>query len=184
MSETVTDDSARQGPYAARVADAERRARGIAINYRVTVVATTTSDIVEHAGGLLCDRALAGWEVTALVADSPNSLPLQIIGSKASELHAGLAMQERPYPHALLVDTSLYDCEPLVRADVLRALNQGVTQVLFWGLPPSPEQNHRGTPMLYRLSSAARLFKAQALTAAHRGGGDVSDVETFRCVDP
>jgi hypothetical protein len=131
MSEGVIDDSARQGRYAARVADAERRARGIAINYRVAVVGISASDVVEHAGGFLCDRALAGWEVAAFVADSSNSWPLQIIGSNAGDLDVGLALRNRSYPQALVVARRLHDRDYRVRAVVLRTLNLGVTQVLF-----------------------------------------------------
>jgi hypothetical protein len=184
MSEGFVDDSARQGQYAAQVADAERRARGIAINYRLAAVGKTASDVVEHAGGLLCDRALAGWEVTAFVADSPNSRPLQIVGSNTCGLDASLPRRDSPYPHVLVVAASLYDCEPRVRASVLRTLDRGVTQVLFWGMPPSPVPRRRTRQMHYRPSSAARLFKAQALAAAHGAADDMSDVEMFSCLEP
>ncbi|WP_343575423.1 hypothetical protein [Mycobacterium sp.] len=50
------------------------------MRYRLDVVAADVADVVTFAGGWLFDRAMAGWDVTVLVADHVDERPLRILG--------------------------------------------------------------------------------------------------------
>ena len=56
------------------------------MRYRLDVVAADVADVVKFAGGWLFDRAMAGWDVTVLVADHPDERPLQILGAQIVDL--------------------------------------------------------------------------------------------------
>jgi hypothetical protein len=59
---------------------------GRILRYELNVVASTTADVVQSAGGWLCDRARAGWDVKVLVADGGDPRPLMILGATALDL--------------------------------------------------------------------------------------------------
>jgi hypothetical protein len=59
---------------------------GRVLRYQLNVVASTTEDVVESAGGWLCDRARAGWDVNVLVAEGGDPRPLTILGATARDL--------------------------------------------------------------------------------------------------
>ena len=61
------------------------------MRYRLDVVAADVADVVKFAGGWLFDRAMAGWDVTVLVADHPDERPLQILGVQIVDLEYALA---------------------------------------------------------------------------------------------
>src|SRR4051812_15299958 len=79
------------------------RADGEVLRYRLDVLGVSAVDVVEAAGGWLYDRAMAGWEVTALLAqgghtrdirdigDSRDTRPLRILGVRALDLNSELA---------------------------------------------------------------------------------------------
>jgi hypothetical protein len=72
------------------------------------------------------------------------------------------------------VDAALYREDAQVRALVGAARDRGRTEVRLWNAAGSSDQD----PFEYRLSSAARAFKAQAL-AAVGAGRRVDRVEQF-----
>ncbi|HWF27336.1 MAG TPA: hypothetical protein VG327_02980, partial [Mycobacterium sp.] len=61
------------------------RADGECLRYRLDVVAASTVDVVQSAGGWLYDRVMAGWEVTVLLPHSCDSRSLRILGVRTSE---------------------------------------------------------------------------------------------------
>ena len=52
------------------------RSDGLDMRYRLDVVALSVLEVVTHAGGWLCDRVMAGWDVTVRVADHADERPL------------------------------------------------------------------------------------------------------------
>jgi hypothetical protein len=122
---------------------------------------------VRWAGGWLCDRAMAGWDVTVLTARPAELRPLRILGARAAGLEPVLAAPVRgPLPQAMAVAAELYGSDPRVRALVHDALAGGVADVRLWG------DLDGGVP--HRLSVAARAFKTQALAAV--AADDVTEV--------
>ncbi len=145
------------------------------MRYRLDVVAASVADVVQSAGGWLFDRAMAGWDVTVLVADrgdeQSDDRPLQILGAQALDLEYALAarasgVDTRPNPQAVAVAADLFGCDERIRQGVLQALDQGVTEVTLWGETWPAELEGSVGLVEHRLSMAAQTFKAQALAAA------------------
>ncbi len=134
-------------------------------HYQIDVMAASVADLVEHAGGWLFDRTMAGWSVTALVDARHDDRPLRVLGVKAVGLDAALTAAPRSSA-ALAVTTALYLDDERVRHRVHAALNLGWPEVSVWGdcLPGALGQ--WVIPHRHELSSAARIFKANALAAA------------------
>ncbi|OBH04651.1 hypothetical protein [Mycobacterium sp. E3247] len=151
------------------------------MRYRLDVVAVTVVDAVRFAGGWLFDRAMAGWDVTVLVADHPDDRPLQILGARVVDLEDALAsVQSRPRPQALAAAADLFGCDARVRQGVLQALDHGATEVTLWGEGWPAELDDSVGLVQHRLSMAAQMFKAQAMAAAALPLGGLGHVETFR----
>ncbi len=151
------------------------------MRYRLDVVAADVADAVRCAGGWLFDRAMAGWDVTVLVADHPDDRPLQILGAQILDLEYALATAgHRPPPQTLAVAADLFDCDPRVREGVLQALDQGATEVTLWGQTWPAELHDSVGLVQHRLSAAARAFKAQAFAAAALTPVSIEPIETFR----
>ncbi len=152
------------------------------MRYRLDVVAANVIDVVKFAGGWLFDRAMAGWDVTVLVADHLDARPLQILGAQIIELeHALESAGQRPRPQTLAVAADLLGCDPRVRDGVLAALDRGVTEVTLWGETWPAELDESVGLVHHRLSAAAMAFKAQALAAASLAHDmQIAPTETFR----
>ena len=151
------------------------------MRYRLDVVAADVADVVRFAGGWLFDRAMAGWDVTVLVADHPDDRPLQILGAQIVDLEYALAtVGHRPPPQTLAVAADLFDCDSRVRQGVLQALDQGATEVTLWGQTWPVELDDSVSLVEHRLSAAAQAFKAQALAAAGMPPPSIRAIETFR----
>lgn len=151
------------------------------MRYRLDVVAATVVDVVGFAGGWLFDRAMAGWDVTVLVADHPDDRPLQILGAQVLDLEEALvSAPPRSSPQALAAAADLFGCDSRVRQGVLQALDHGVTEVTLWGENWPAELDESVGLVQHRLSMAAQTFKAQALAAAAVTHGSIGCVETFR----
>jgi hypothetical protein len=151
------------------------------MRYRLDVVAASVVDVVRFAGGWLFDRAMAGWDVTVLLADRADDRPLQILGAQTMDLeHALASVDTRPRPQALAAAADLFGCDSQVRQGVLQALDHGVTEVTLWGQTWPAELDDSVGLVQHRLSSAAQIFKGQALAAAAVPVGSIDPTETFR----
>lgn len=155
------------------------------MRYRLHVVAPSVADAVHHAGGWMFDRVMAGWDVNVLLAeqdpDRDSVRSLRILGAEPMDFESVVAAgDDQPHPQALAVAAGLIDRDERVREGVLRALDHGMTEVAVWG-EVGPAGLDRGVDSVqHRLSSAARVFKAQALAAVAVTDLRVGPVETFR----
>ena len=97
------------------------------MRYRLDVVAANVADVVRFAGGWLFDRAMAGWDVTVLVADHPDDRPLQILGAQTStSRRSGVGRgSTRPRPQALAAAADLFGCDSRVRQGVVAGPRSG-----------------------------------------------------------
>lgn len=151
------------------------------MRYRLDVVAASVVDVVRFAGGWLFDRAMAGWDVTVLLANLADDRPLKILGAQTMDLeHALASVDTRPRPQALAAAADLFGCDSQVRQGVLQALDHGVTEVTLWGQTWPAELDDSVGLVQHRLSSAAQIFKGQALAAAAVPVGSIDPTETFR----
>ena len=150
------------------------------MRYRLDVVAADIADVVAYAGGWLCDRVMAGWDVTVLVAADQDVRPVQILGAHTLALETALATwATRPRPHTLAVSIDVFGSDARIRRGVLEALDHGTTEVTLWG-EKWPDELRRTDSVEHRLSAAARAFKGQALAAVELSAVAVGAVETFR----
>lgn len=151
------------------------------MRYRLDVVATDIADVVRFAGGWLFDRAMAGWDVTVLLADDVDERPLRILGVQVLDLEFALTTAgHRAPPQTLAAAADLLDCDSRVRQGVLRALDQGATEVTLWGERWPVELNSHVGLVEHRLSAAAQAFKGQALAAAGISATEIAPTEIFR----
>ena len=154
---------------------------GRILRYQLNVIASTTEDVLQSAGGWLCDRARAGWDVNVLVADGGDPRPLAILGATARDLDdAFLSMvTSASRVGALAVSADLLAADARVREEILRALKRGLTEVIVWGRQWPAELGGQADPVQHRVSPAARAFKSHALVAADVSTDSVSPTETL-----
>ncbi|MDV7240971.1 MULTISPECIES: hypothetical protein [Rhodococcus] len=150
------------------------------MRYRVAVVAPNVVDVVRLAGGWLFDQAMAGWDVSAIVADHSDARPLQILGAITLDLESALASPHGPCPQVIAVSADLYQTDSRVRRGVLDNLDEGQTEVLLLGDSFPDDLDERFGAGSHRLSMAARAFKAHALAAATVSVDSIGATETFR----
>jgi hypothetical protein len=153
---------------------------GRILRYQLNVVASTACDVVQSAGGWLCDRARAGWDVNVMVADG-DPRPLTILGATALDLNDGFLPMVRSASRvgALAVSADLLASDTRVCNEVLRVLKHGLTEVAVWGKQWPAELGRQAEPVQHRVSSAARAFKAYALIAADVSADSVTPTETL-----
>ena len=154
---------------------------GRILRYQLDVIASTTEDVLKSAGGWLCDRARAGWDVNVLVADCADPRPLAILGATALDLDEGFLAMVRSASRvgALAVSADLLAADVRVRQEILRVLKRGLTEVIVWGKQWPAELGRQADPVPHRVSPAARAFKSHALIAANISTDSVSPTETL-----
>ncbi len=136
--------------------------------YEFQVFAADVADAVRSIGGLIFDRAMAGWDVSVVVDSHSgrdiDDRPIRILGARVSN---GPARPQRAAT-LLAVAADVIVKSDAVRRQVIAAGNNGATEVLLWGHGHPPSLNCKYIPVRHRLSAAAQVFKAHALAA---GGG-------------
>ncbi|MDT5237751.1 MAG: hypothetical protein QOF47_3738 [Mycobacterium sp.] len=154
---------------------------GRILRYQLNVVASTTEDVVQSAGGWLCDRARAGWDVNVLVAGGANPQPLAILGATARDLDESFVSMVRNASRvgALAVSADLLAADVRVREEILRVLTRGLTEVVVWGNQWPAELSRQADPVQHRVSPAARAFKSHALVAADVSTDSITSTETL-----
>lgn len=160
-------------------------ADGERLRYRLDVVALRIADLVQSAGGWLYDRAMAGWEVTALLPDGCDGRSLRILGVQALGLEERFAtLGTGSTSQTLAVSAEAFTADARVRDTVLRSLDSRMTEVALWGRAAQDwplRVNRATTHTQHRLSAAARTFKGYALAAEGISGTPVGPVEALLC---
>ena len=146
--------------------------------YQLRVTARDVADVVRHAGGWLVDRSMAGWDVTVVLTQDCDTLPLRILGVNSRVAHHD-DDSEAPLRSVSLAASAhaLADDDDL-RAEIVEAMRRGHSDVTVWG-DVSSEPVPGTQAVDHVLSAAARAFKARALLAAGLVE-TVGPVETFR----
>jgi hypothetical protein len=148
------------------------------IRYTLGVMAQSVSDAVLCAGGLIFDRAAAGWDVTVYTKDDGCSLAIEILGAKSCDLES-LLCQDALYPTVLVVTASLHAENGRVQACVATASRLGAADVLFADAGV-PDDTGRGGAFLYTLGGAASAFKKCAVQAEDVQTDRIGQDEHFR----
>lgn len=154
------------------------------LRYRLVVMASSAVDLVTSAGGWLFDRAMAGCDVTAILAErTDDDRALQILGIRLADFDDTPTSNLCDVESALAVSAELYRTDSRVQEAVLDLLDAGLTNLVMWGEDWPQEFDGLGDRLHHRLSTAARAFKAQAAIAVAAPAGSVKDAETFRGID-
>jgi hypothetical protein len=171
---SLTADDKTAGPIDGAAAGAARMLR-----YQLNVVASTTAEVVESAGGWLCDRARAGWDVNVLVAGGGDPRPLTILGATSLDLDESLLVmvQRASRGEAMAISADLLGADKRVRSEVLRVLKCGLADVTVWGTRWPAELGRQADSVQHRVSTAARAFKSHALVAADVSANSVTPTE-------
>jgi hypothetical protein len=133
--------------------------------YRLHVVATSIADVVASIGGLIFDRAMAGWDVTVAVAgdvEGQADRALRILGARVA---TAAATESAPRPHVFAVASDVFAANEPVRRLALAARQDDAAEVLLWGRRRPPNLDGRFVPARHRPSAAAQVFKSHALAA-------------------
>jgi len=135
------------------------------LRHEMTVIAADVADVVASAGGWLYDRRMAGWCVNVMVSDRDGGRALEILGAEVFDLDGNLdaVIRDPERAHAtVVVAAHVYARDGRVRQFV-SDFGRGGAEVALWGEaePLGLDVSAAG----YRMSAAARAFKAQALLA-------------------
>lgn len=146
------------------------------------VVAPDIAEVVTAVGGWLFDRAMAGWDVTALVDEDSDVRPLRILGVGAAELDSVLSANAPAFrAGAVSIAGQHYSSDPRTRELVRRIMDSGAAELIVWGDVCPAELRARLLQVSYEPTIAAQVFKKHALVAACRPDRAVEARESFRC---
>ena len=142
---------------------------GIA-TYQFQVVAANIADAVRSIGGLIFDRAMAGWEVSVVVGGDTDrgvdDRPIRILGARViRRLSDPNDARLLPLPHMLAVATDVLVNSEVVRRHVLTIGNDQKAEVLLWGRYHPANLGCRFVAARHQPSTAAQVFKSHALAA-------------------
>jgi hypothetical protein len=159
-------NSPRQLRHTKSARSAPEDSDGYQDRYRLHVVATNVADVVTSIGGLIFDRAMAGWDVTVAVDGNVDDRAIRILGGRVATLAAGPdGTGSAARPQVLAVATDVFVANEPVRRLVLAARKSNAADVLLWGRRQPPNLNCRFVPGRHRPSAAAQVFKSHALAA-------------------
>jgi hypothetical protein len=148
--------------------------------YQFQVVARNIADAVMSIGGLIFDRAMAGWNVSVVVHGEGDGTvddrSVRILGARLGKRMSGpnyAAALLRP--HMLAVATDVVVKSDAVRRHVLALGDDGETDVLLWGRHRPTNFSRTFVAARHQPSAAAHIFKSHAL----RTGG----AQAIPCAD-
>ncbi len=139
--------------------------------YQFQVVARNIADAVMSIGGLIFDRAMAGWDVSVVVDGeldgAVDDRPVRILGARLAKRMSGPNYAAAlPRPHMLAVATDVMAKSDPVRGHVLTVGNDSEIDVLLWGRYHPTNFPRTFVAARHQPSAAAHIFKSQALLAA------------------
>lgn len=139
----------------------------VSTRYQLCVVADDVRELVELAGGWMCDRVLAGWDVSVAISEPHDLRPLQILGITTLVTYDQVeSVNEGSRTASIAVVPGIFENNEHVRGEVLQAFERRATEVTFCGPAIPDELRGQLERRPYRLSNVARAFKAHALAAA------------------
>jgi hypothetical protein len=150
--------------------------------YRLFVAISDVGELVASAGGWICDRIQAGWDVSVAVTEPHNLRPLQILGiTNVVTDQEFESLSDRGEVAAIAFAAEAFDRDELLRLRVLKALDQGPTEINIWGTTLPFGLEGRVHRLQHRLSIASRAFKAHAVAAASIPGANIGATEDLYC---
>jgi hypothetical protein len=149
------------------------------IRYQLCVFARDVGELVDLAGGWICDRILAGWDVSVAVSEPGDLRPMQILGVTLVTQQRLRLITDGSGAASIAITPGIFENNNHIRTEVLRALDQGAVEVTFVGPSLPSDLGGRLARRRHRLSSAARAFKTHALAAASVPRVAISNTENL-----
>jgi hypothetical protein len=151
-------------------APSPREARDEFGKHQFQVVAGNIADAVRSIGGLIFDRAMAGWDVSVVVDGdtdrAPDDRPIRILGGRVATRTSDPSYARALLrPHLLAVATDVMVKSDAVRRHVLALANDSETDVLLWGRHRPTKLPRTFVAARHQPSAAAHIFKSHALLA-------------------
>ena len=136
--------------------------------YQFQVVAGSIADVVTSIGGLIFDRAMAGWDVSVVLRGDcdrdVDDRPVRILGARLAERMSNPDdARALPRPHLLALAADVMVKSDAVRRHVLALANDSGTDVLLWGRHHPTRFPRTLVAARHRPSAAAQVFKSHAL---------------------
>jgi hypothetical protein len=148
--------------------------------YQLCVAAHDVRELVDLAGGWMCDRVLAGWDVSVALSEPHDLRPLQILGVTTLVTDQRFAaINDGGTTASIAVTPGIFENDDHIRGVVLHALDQPAIEVTFWGPSIPSDFQDQLARRQHRLSGAARAFKAHALAAAAIPGATINATENL-----
>ncbi|OBK71174.1 hypothetical protein [Mycobacterium sp. 1274761.0] len=141
------------------------------------MLAVDAADLVTWCGGLICDSVRAGLIVQVGLESLDDDLALRILGVDAFVLPDVLDFEH--WPDAIYFAAELHERNSYVRRLVVDAARRHSADVAAWG-GSQWLGTASGRDVTHRLSSAAQMFKREALRAVG-AMTRVAAVEPFHC---
>jgi hypothetical protein len=138
--------------------------------YQFQVIAGNIADAVMSIGGLIFDRAMAGWDVSLVVdGDTDRAVddrPIRILGARlVTRMSDPNDAPALPRPRMLAVATDVMVKSDAVRRHVLVLGDDSATDVLLWGRHHPTTFARSFVAARHQPSAAAHIFKSHALFA-------------------
>lgn len=162
----------------------ERKGSGVRVSgeilhtYDLTVIAQDVDSVVASAGGWLCDRMRAGWQVTALVPAGHDVRALTILGVRAESVASVVDTLRGLSAVAVAVDARILRHDERLRRELLRLVDAKRVEITLWGESALFGSDARFERVRHRLSAAARAYKSRALRETGQMAADPA-VEEF-----
>lgn len=141
-----------------------RAVRGRGTKHRLVVLAGEAPDTIASAGGLIFDRAAAGWDVDVHLPEDIDDRAFRILGVRTSLLRHGADGTSQP--DCILIAGSLYQEDRTTRRLFQKAATTDGTEAALWGADWPMELGPGIGVVEHRLSLAALAFKSEAMKAA------------------
>jgi hypothetical protein len=145
--------------------------------YDLVVFAPDVDSVVASAGGWLCDRARAGWQVTVLMPEGHDARALTILGVRVGAVQSVAATLRGLSAAAVAIDARILRGDEQVRRELLRHVDGKRAEITLWGASTMFESDGRFERVQHRLSAAAAAFKARALRTAGQTHADPAQEE-------
>ncbi|BBY76098.1 hypothetical protein MPRF_29970 [Mycolicibacterium parafortuitum] len=127
------------------------------MGYHLDVITDDVGEAIRYAGGLMFDCCRAGWQVVVTTDDVAHTEALAILGVRAQS--PGSSESAAPRRGDFRAVVSRFDHAPTTSP-------QTEDTRLHWADDHPEDSDAAIEPVRYRLSAAARAFKARALIRA------------------
>lgn len=140
-----------------------RAVRGRGTKHRLMVLTGDTPDTIVSAGGLIFDRAAAGWDVDVYGPHAVDDRAFRILGVRTPVLQCDIDWTNDT--DCVVVAGSLYEKDRTTRRLFQKAATMDGTEAALWGADWPSELGPGMGVVEHRLSLAALAFKSEAMKA-------------------